>query len=622
MNSIAHIADRVIPAARNNFQLHKVDYDTSDIIELLIASHKKCLGDTAELAQSIKATGTEDYIRKLYNLVKQNVTYKLDPPEAQFVKSPAQVWRDKFSDCKSYSLFIATTLHNAGIPFKYRFVSFSKSRVPTHVYVIVPKQGGGYITLDAVMPGYNQEKPFTFKKDIDMKGLYYVSGIGAAGKRRVPSLEQRARLKKRTKKTGRPRRLRRAIPVKFDLKGRDPRNMTQGEMDLLIARDRMTTCKAIAENIRGIGSVIGEKYQDSIDMIDDALEVVNDYKMGFIGAIEMEEELADIADDAVTGEYSLHKRMAGIGDLQEREQIRIGAKSSKKAKRKAKRKEKKAKKKEIKKTLKGKEKKKAMKELRKSYGTKTGKFLRKVAKTAKKVTKAVTKVATLPQRMIIKGVLELQLPKAAPFFLYLFINDKSLIEKMPTKARNKRKKAEMIANFIVEGIGMKRDHFMGIVRNGIMKKYGKSPEDVIADQMKGKISGMGSIIGAVVGVVVKIISVVAKLIKGKKKAKVPKITADDAPDASDWGDKTAAVVTTLAKAIKSQPENTQQYTDQMTSEATGSQTSSSVLTTQADQADQAEQYDSSSAADTGTYSDDSGNQFESGGRSIWDSLKG
>ncbi|MBN2814850.1 MAG: transglutaminase domain-containing protein [Bacteroidales bacterium] len=619
MNSIAHIADRVMPAARNNFQLHKVDYDTSDIIELLIASHKKCLGDTAELARSIKATGTEDYIRKLYNLVKQNVTYKLDPPEAQFVKSPAQVWRDKFSDCKSYSLFIATTLHNAGIPFKYRFVSFSKSRVPTHVYVIVPKQGSGYITLDAVMPGYNQEKPFTFKKDIDMKGLYYVSGIGAAGKRRVPSLEQRARLKKRTKKTGRPRRLRRAIPVKFDLKGRNPGNMTQGEMDLLIARDRMTTCKSIAENIRGIGSVIGEKYQDSIDMIDDALEVVNDHKMGFIGAVEMEEELADIADDAVSGEYSLHKRMAGIGDLQEREQIRIGAKSSKKAKRKAKRKEKKAKKKEIKKTLKGKEKKKAMKELRKSYGTKTGKFLRKVAKTAVKVTKAVTKVATLPQRMIIKGILEIQLPKAAPFFLYLFINDKALIEKMPTKARNKRKKAEKIADFIVEGIGMKRNHLMGIFRNGIMKKYGKSPEDVIAEQMKGKVSGVGyvQIIGAVVGVVVKLIKAIAKLFKGKK-GKVPSVSKDDAPDPTDWGESTAAAVTAMASAIKSQPENTQQYTDQMTTETTGSQTSSTVLTTradQADQADQAEQYDSSSA-------DDSGNQFESGGRSIWDSLKG
>jgi len=345
----------------NNFRLHKLNYSTDDIINLLIQAHKKSLDDTAELARSITSSSNTDYIRKLYDLVKQNVAYKLDPPDAQFVKSPAQVWRDKFSDCKSYSLFIATALHNAGIPYRYRFVSFNKSRVPTHVYVIVPKQGGGYITLDAVMPGYNQEKPFTFKKDIDMKGLYYVSGIGEVRNSRVPSLEKRAMMnRKRVKRPGgskfRGNRLRRRIPIKFDLKGRDLSNLTQGEMDLLIARDRLATSKTIAENIRGIGSVIGEKYQDSIDMIDDALDVINDHKMGYIGEIEMEEEIADIADDAVTGEYSLHKRMAGIGDLQEREQIRIGAKSAKRQSARPSVKRRKRKRRKSKKRLKGKKK--------------------------------------------------------------------------------------------------------------------------------------------------------------------------------------------------------------------------------------------------------------------------
>jgi hypothetical protein len=580
LNSFTHIADSVMPAARNNFHLQKLNYDTSDIIHLLIKGHKKNLSDTEALAREIKATSIADYTRKLYDLVKRNIAYRLDPEGAQFVKSPAQVWKDKISDCKSYSLFIATTLHNAGIPFRYRFVSFNKSRTPTHVYVIVPRSAGGYITLDAVMPGYNQEKPFTFKKDIDMKGLYYVSGIGEIGGRRAPSPEKRVSLMK-SKRTSSSR-LRRPIPVRFDLRGRDISTLTSGELDLLIARDRLETSKAIAENMRGIGCFIGEKYQDSIDMIDDALQVIEDHKMGRIGALQMEQEINEIADNAINKKYSLHKSMNGIGSLADRQQIRIAGKAEREKYREQKR------------------------ETQKISGNqdqligwnvsigKTPKFLKKVAKAVKKGVKAVTKVATAPVRLVAKGALELQLPKAAPMFLYLFINDKSLIEKMPAKARRKRKKAEQLADFIVEGIGMKRDHFMGIVRNGIMKHYGKSPEDVIADQMKGKMSGMGAVqvIAAVVGIVIKLIGAIAKLVKGKK---APKVTADDAPDPSDWTELASTAATSLASSVKKQPENTQQYTDQMTSEITKSETSTAELTEE--------------------------NHFESGGRSIWDTLK-
>ena len=39
---------------------------------------------------------------------------------------------------------------------------------------------------------------------------------------------------------------------------------------------------------------------------------------------------------------------------------------------------------------------------------------------------------------------------------------------------------------------MQRSHFMGILRNGIMKKYKKSPEAVIAQTFKG-IAGIGLI---------------------------------------------------------------------------------------------------------------------------------
>ena len=124
--------------------------------------------------------------------------------------------------------------------------------------------------------------------------------------------------------------------------------------------------------------------------------------------------------------------------------------------------------------------------------SKAGKFFEKLAKGVKNGVKAVTKVVTAPARLAIKGILEVSLPKAAPAFLYLFISDPKLLAKLPAKVKAKRAKQEKTANFIVNKIGMQRNHFMGILRNGIMKKYKKSPEAVIAQTFKG-IAGIGLI---------------------------------------------------------------------------------------------------------------------------------
>jgi hypothetical protein len=152
--------------------------------------------------------------------------------------------------------------------------------------------------------------------------------------------------------------------------------------------------------------------------------------------------------------------------------------------------------------------------------TKAGKFFEKLAKGVKNGIKAVTKVVTAPARLVFKGILEVSLPKAAPGFLYLFISDPKLLAKLPAKVKAKRAKQEKIADFIVNKIGMQRNHFMGILRNGIMKKYKKSPETVIAETFKG-ISGIG-IISDILAAVNWIIS---KLGGGKDL----KMTEDDAP---------------------------------------------------------------------------------------------
>lgn len=511
MRNIAHIADSFLPKSENKYLLIKEFYTTNDIIEQILKAHNEGILETKKLAVHIPGKSITEFTRNLYNLLKKNVKYRTDPEYIQMVKNPAKTWNDKIADCKSYSVFLGTTLENAGIPFKYRFVSFSGSTRPTHVYVIVPFKNK-YITLDVVMPEYDKEKPFTFKKDIEMnQGLYRVTGIG------------------NTKRNINPK----PIPLKVDFKGKNPADMTEGEMDLYIALDRAKTNKSISENLSGIGNLTSEKYQDTIDMLEDSIEAVNDYMNGLTD--DPEEDLNDIAEDAINGLYSMAHEVYGIGGIagKKKRKARKAKRKAKRKTRKAKRKERKAQKKAIKKQFKGKQKRIKLRAWRRAHGTKTGKFLQKAGRAVKKGAKAVTRVVTAPARLVAKGVLEIQLPKSAPFFLYLFINDKKTIAKLPVKVREKRKKAEKVANFIIQGIGMKRKHFMGIVRNGIMKRYGKSPEKVIEEQMRGKMNGIGAV-GAVLGAVVFIIQKIAGLFKGKKK-KI-KVTKNDLPEAEDWGE--------------------------------------------------------------------------------------
>lgn len=136
-----------------------------------------------------------------------------------------------------------------------------------------------------------------------------------------------------------------------------------------------------------------------------------------------------------------------------------------------------------------------------------------------KAKDATVKVVTAPARLAAKGAIELVFPIIAPAFLYLFINDAALLNKLPASVREKRARQQKVADFFVDAIGMKRDHFMQILRNGIMKKLDKSPEAILAEQFKG-ISGVGfvGIAALAASILPKIMEWIPKLAKlfGKK----------------------------------------------------------------------------------------------------------
>ena len=89
---------------------------------------------------------------------------------------------------------------------------------------------------------------------------------------------------------------------------------------------------------------------------------------------------------------------------------------------------------------------------------------------------------------------------------------------------------------------------MGILRNGILRKFGKEPEKVIQEMMAGKVSGIG-VVTDVISFVIKAIQFISKLV-GKKG---PDVDAKDAPDpASDFAELGGSDMQNLGREIRNQ----------------------------------------------------------------------
>lgn len=357
---------------------------TSDIVDEIIICAEETFQQTTKFAKQFKSFNRTETARNVWNFLKNTryITYRLDPTGIQLIKEPAAIISSGYCDCKGYSILAYSILTHLNIPCEFRFVSYSRSPVYTHVYVVVTSENNDEIYIDACLNYFNEEKPFYFKLD-KMTKIYRVSGVGTSG----------------------------LVTTPYEI---DP-DMNAGVLDLLLARERMELEQQIARGIQGIGTTLDESYDYNLALLNEALRNV------------------DNPDSFI--------EIAGVGAI-------------------------------------GK--------------TKLGKLLSKAGNGIKTAAKAVVKVVTAPVRLLAKGVLEVILPKAAPTFLYLFLKPED-VAKAPVKVQEKRKKQERKAKFITGTIGMKEEHFMGIIRNGIMKQLGKTPEMLLQQYTQPKVSGIGII---------------------------------------------------------------------------------------------------------------------------------
>lgn len=424
----------IVPRSNNQNQILNKEGYTPDIIHAMLDIYPKSKSQVKALAQKLKGNTPIDSARNIWNFIKMNIRYQLDPPGKQLIKEPRRIISDGFSDCKGYSILANSLLSALGIQNKFRFVSYRPGPV-THVYSVALIDNKEII-IDACMTAFDQQKAYLTKKDY-MTEISHLSGL--------PDV---------------------------NYVGETAEHIIAG---LRIQRDLVATeAELLAE--RGISGPALSAYD----------EAVNDYNQAIAAAEAGNYDAVESIGDAIG-------RRRGGGN------------------RKARR----------------------------------GGFIKKVGKKLKKLGAKGLKIVQRfnPYTIAARGGLELLLPKAGPALIYIFITNPKTLQSLPANVARKRKKAVNIVRFISKVTTMKEAHILKLLRKGVMKRYKRTPEEVLSGWLNQPITGLGYVDPATAamatqsaaGAAGSVIDLLEKIVKLFKK-KGQSFSADDSPSPDDFAD--------------------------------------------------------------------------------------
>lgn len=141
-----------------------------DVLEAEITCYHRFKDQPMDHVRELRGLSVDEQCEAIFNHLAQFVRYKLDPPNVQYIKSPARLLADGCGDCKSLTMYIVCCLHCLGISHIIRFVAFDNDTQYTHVYPVA-LDGTREIILDACekdedgYPLYDYARPYTKKKD-------------------------------------------------------------------------------------------------------------------------------------------------------------------------------------------------------------------------------------------------------------------------------------------------------------------------------------------------------------------------------------------------------------------------------------------------------------------------
>jgi len=175
----------ILSPFQNRREMLTAEQSTGDIIDAIIDAHRRHAQDYSKISSFFNAGSKKETARRIYNFLKNNVRYVIEPGSKQTVKSPAAILATGYGDCKHYSLFAGGILQNLGIPFAYRFASYKIfDKQPQHVFVVVNPGTDKEIWIDPVVGEFNYKKPYSYATDRKM-ALYSISGIGATAQQKA-----------------------------------------------------------------------------------------------------------------------------------------------------------------------------------------------------------------------------------------------------------------------------------------------------------------------------------------------------------------------------------------------------------------------------------------------------
>ncbi|NBT88368.1 MAG: hypothetical protein EBT51_08720 [Flavobacteriaceae bacterium] len=110
--------------------------------------------------------------KELFWILRQNTTYKNDPPGVELLQSMPSMFEDNYwgipgaGDCDCFTISAVACCLVADIPCRIVIVG-NNSEAPSHVYAEV-LDNGKWTPFDLVNPYYGQTKPYAFKKIINV----------------------------------------------------------------------------------------------------------------------------------------------------------------------------------------------------------------------------------------------------------------------------------------------------------------------------------------------------------------------------------------------------------------------------------------------------------------------
>lgn len=175
----------VLPPFENRKVLIEKSQSVADIMKETLSAHDYFSKDYDAIAPMFLGGSDLDILYRIFDFLKDNISYKEESVRNQQTKSPAAILETATCDCKCYALFIGgvlDALNRKGFGFDWSFAYASyneRIKTPGHVFVIVDLDGKDY-WIDPVLNSFDKRTPAPVhiirKKKVANMALYRISG--------------------------------------------------------------------------------------------------------------------------------------------------------------------------------------------------------------------------------------------------------------------------------------------------------------------------------------------------------------------------------------------------------------------------------------------------------------